>query len=199
MKLTFKQYNSVAELPHDEVTEEKLTEIFGAFFGNKPQADKNKAVADLRNKKANVQKTLQQKTAAKTANTQKLDKNKEWMDWVASQKNKDSQPASAQKKIDKVPSSQLNAAGARAAERDWVASLRKEDFVSEKIGTEIPYRGYKIKKTETGNYHVMKGPKFIGHAKDHQEAMKKIDAHSVENGNEAQNEDIQDLMQKYGV
>jgi len=170
MKLSFKQYSALANLTEDQVSEEKLTEIFGAFFGNKSPAAKASAVADLKAKKAGLQTSIAAKQGALAKNTKALDKNKEWMNWVASQKN-----PSAQKKFDKIPSNQQNAAMARAAERDWVQGLANEAEVFERA--EITYKGYKLSRKEGGVYHVTKGTTFVGHGKDYQEAMKVADKH----------------------
>jgi hypothetical protein len=120
MKLTFKQFNTLNNLSEDQFTEEKLEEIFGAFFGGKSKEDKAKTIADLKSKKDSLQANLQKKTAALTANKQNLNKNQKWMDWVAAEKAKKSgQPQAKQKAYDAVPTSQHSAGMAKAAERDW--------------------------------------------------------------------------------
>lgn len=169
MKFTFKQYNDILNLTEDQVTEEKLTEIFGAFFGGKTQPNKDKAVADLKAKKASLQTSIQQKTGALTKNKQALDKNAEWMKWIHDENSKKTGLGN-QKRIDKLPSSQQSASMSRAAERDWVKSLTNE-------AAAITYKGYKIAKKERGMYHVTKGTTFVGHGKDHQSAMKVADKH----------------------
>jgi hypothetical protein len=169
MKLTFKQFSQLSNLTEDQVTEEKLEEIFGAFFGGKSQPDKDKAVADLKAKKAGTQQAMNKNTAALAANKGKLDKNKEWMDWVASQNNTGA-PAKP---------------GAKPNVADKHGERRSSDFAYAQRGmkeakeTKIPYKGHTITKKDAGTYHITKGPRFIGHAKDHQEAMKKIDAEGM--------------------
>ncbi len=175
MKVSFKQFNDLANLTEDQVTEEKLEEIFGAFFGSKKPEEKKAATADLKTRKAGLQTALKGKQGALAQNTAALSqKEKDWRNWIHDENSKKS-GIGAEKKIDKLPTSRYTAAQARAAERDWVHGLKKEGYFSEARETVIPYKGYKIKKTEGGNYHVMKGPRFIGHGKDHQEAMKVAD------------------------
>lgn len=76
MKLTFKQFSLLSDLSPEQVTEEKLEEIFGAFFGGKSQAEKIKIAAELKAKKAYATLTPQQKAA----------KQKQWTDFVAQSK-----------------------------------------------------------------------------------------------------------------
>jgi hypothetical protein len=54
MKASFKQYNSFFDLPDEQITEEKLNEIFGAFFGGKSKDAKTKAMDELKAKKSKM-------------------------------------------------------------------------------------------------------------------------------------------------
>src|SRR5271167_1598613 len=181
MKLTFKQFDTLINLTEDQVTEEKLEEIFGAWFGKKKPEEKTAAVAKGKivagAKKTDLQTALKGKEAALAKNKADLAKNAEdWRNWIHSEKNPKKSGISAGSRMDKLPSNRQTAAMARAGERDWVKSLTKEAF--EKPG--IPYKGYTIKRKD-GLFHVMKGPRFIGHGKDHQEAMKVADKDMDEN------------------
>src|SRR5271166_1506338 len=131
MKVSFKQFNDLANLTEDQVTEEKLEEIFGAFFGGKKPAEKTAATADLKAKKAGLQTTLTGKQGALAKNTAGISsKEQEWRNWIHGENSKKS-GIGADKKIDKLPSSRYTAAQSRAAERDWVKGLQKEDYFSE--------------------------------------------------------------------
>ena len=190
MKVTFKQYSSLADLTEDQVTEERLEEIFGAFFGNKSPAEKTAATAAIRDKKASLQTTLKGKEAGMARNKAGLSSNEEdWRKWIHSEKNPVKSGISTGSRMDKLPSARHTASMARAGERDWVKSLKKEGFQFDHVnGLKIKeanklvlYKGYSINKKEGGNYHVTKGPQFIGHAKDHQEAIKVADKHMAKN------------------
>lgn len=117
MKPTFKQFNEYVNLRDEELTEEKLDEIFGKFF-NKVADAVTKTPQQKREEE--IKKKLAAKRTDLKGKEEELKKQKAFasakasvdMDKFARKTRSDAHPRSA--------------AGARAAERDWVAGLAAE-------------------------------------------------------------------------
>lgn len=140
MKISFKQFNQIMNLP--EITEEKLDEIFGIFKNNDKIAQAKKKREELTKKLGAQQYALRlkqqnQKMAAanKAANT----------------------PSPARK-------DPRSASGAKAAEMDWIKSMQSEGLTleSEWVSTEMnDTPAFQTKRpTKKGVYlHIVKSAK----------------------------------------
>lgn len=114
MKPTFKQFNQYVSLSDEELTEEKLDEIFGKFF--------NKAVdAVTKTAQQKREEEIKKKLAAKRNDLQKKQEELK--------KQKAFAAAKAAAEVDKYArqtrsaAHPMSAAGARAGEREWIAGM----------------------------------------------------------------------------
>lgn len=111
MKATFKQFNDFVNLPDEELTEERLAEIFGWSEKEKLEKSKQK-IAALQAKKDALKK---QQAAGQNSMANKTGQ--------INQAGKKLGVSTGPKPYDKKPNQQLTGAQSRAAERDWAANL----------------------------------------------------------------------------
>lgn len=118
MKMSFKQFSAIVDLPEDQLTEEKLDEIFGLD----KLVDAAKKIMDPAKREAEIERLEKEKIAAHSA---------------AFTKRKELKAAQDQKKVgiskqiaksgprayDANPLVGARASGMKAAERDWAAEL----------------------------------------------------------------------------
>jgi hypothetical protein len=118
MSLSFKQFKTVLELPDDQLTEEKLAEIFG-WSPEEKKAKAAKALADIQAKKKNAAAMVARARADKAAVAKAGGLGGYMMD---------PKEKGMLKRDVRQPTS---ASGGRAAERDWVRSMQSEGELAE--------------------------------------------------------------------
>jgi hypothetical protein len=118
MKMSFKQFSVIIDLPEDQLTEEKLDEIFGLdkFL------DAAKKIMDPKKREAEIERLEKERIAAHSAAFTKRKELKATQDQkkaiVAKQVSKSSPRA-----YDANPVVGARASGMKAAERDWANEL----------------------------------------------------------------------------
>lgn len=114
MKPTFKQFSQFVDLQEEELTEEKLDEIFGSFF--------NKAVdAITKTPQQKREEEIKKKLLAKRTDLKK--KEEELKKQKAFKAAKASAEMDSYARKTRSAAHPSSASGARAAERDWVADM----------------------------------------------------------------------------
>lgn len=159
MKPTFKQFNEYVTLRDEELSEEKLNEIFGTFF-NKVADAITKTPQQKREEE--IKKKLAAKRDDLKAKEEELKKRQEFA--KAKAKVEVDRPGYRPSRGTTHPSS---ASGARAAERDWVQGMATEGVHAHNGIME--YETYKDKKGVTWNDE---GYSDAGHNKNDRKATK---------------------------
>jgi len=127
MKLNeFKNIDVITEAPDNEVLRDRFTalatnESFFGFGKSKEELEADKRALEMKRKAAEAAKLAAAKKLADTAAAARAAKDKLW----AAAKKKIETPPGAPKKYDKVPSANLGATRAKAAEKDWVGAFGK--------------------------------------------------------------------------
>ena len=104
MRASFKQFVDLIDSDPEQLSEEQLTEIFGAFFGKKSPATRDEKVAQLKAEKERLEKLRAAKWAQAKQATQ----------------------TSITRNMKPVPTGHTSAAAqGRAAEQDWMAGIGK--------------------------------------------------------------------------